>query len=372
MRSDEELELAAESAVDAQFGIEQTSAFSHSGHERNHVFWNRGGGEFHDISGISGLDDPADGRAWARWDFDRDGWQDAAVVNANGPRLRLYRNRIGDRPEADLDGNFIALRFVGGNTTDQPDERWTSRDGYGARVRWRHLNKQFIREHRAGEGMATQNSSTMLIGIGPGLGVTDLAIEWPSGRSQSMSTANAGDLITVYENPADSPRGTGFDFEPYRRPAAVTLRLDETLHKGSPIASFEKAMAGDGADLVLFTTMATWCPKCKGELPQLAALREQFSASRLALRAVPIDPEDSDEMLAEYRATYTPAYEMALAWTPSERAAFKRQVMEITGFPEVLPATVVTDSRGRVLWSGAGVPSVSEIRELIQKSGLDR
>ena len=66
---------------------------SFSGKERNHLFQNAQGREFHDISGISGIDTPQDGRTFAVWDYDRDGWQDIALLNINTPVLSLYRNQ---------------------------------------------------------------------------------------------------------------------------------------------------------------------------------------------------------------------------------------------------------------------------------------
>ena len=62
------------------------------GNERNRYFANCGGSSFVDISGLSGLDNPADGRGFAVIDYDRDGWQDVALVNANEPLFSLYHN----------------------------------------------------------------------------------------------------------------------------------------------------------------------------------------------------------------------------------------------------------------------------------------
>ncbi len=45
---------------------------SFSGNESNSVFLNHGGADFENISGVSGLDSLADGRAFAFFDFDHD------------------------------------------------------------------------------------------------------------------------------------------------------------------------------------------------------------------------------------------------------------------------------------------------------------
>ena len=70
---------------------------SFSGRERNCCFLNTGygqsaGNRFADISALSGLDFPDDGRAVALVDWDQDGDVDLWVSNRNAPRLRLLRN----------------------------------------------------------------------------------------------------------------------------------------------------------------------------------------------------------------------------------------------------------------------------------------
>ncbi len=132
------------------------------------------------MSGVSGLDHPADGRAFAVLDFDRDGWQDLAVVNANAPLLQLYRNQIGDG-EGDRAG-IVALRFEGGNRVASSNDQWSARDGYGARVLVELGGRTLLREHRAGEGLAAQNSPTMRIGIGESDRADHLESDGPPGR----------------------------------------------------------------------------------------------------------------------------------------------------------------------------------------------
>ena len=96
-----------------------------SGNERNRLFFSDKAKQFVDLSGISGLDNPADGRVFALWDFDRDGWQDMALANSSAPLLNIYRNEIGMRAESVREaGRIIAVRFVGGSHSDQPNTKY--------------------------------------------------------------------------------------------------------------------------------------------------------------------------------------------------------------------------------------------------------
>lgn len=334
---------------------------SHSGHERNHLFVNNLGVEgalpFTDISGISGADSPADARAFVHWDFDRDGFLDLAVVNGNEPQLQLWRNRWPELAgDAAVRARMVAVRLVGGNRSAKASRDWSARDGYGAQVRVVLEDGPVLRrEHRAGEGFAAQNSSTLAIGIGAHEVVRELGVRWPSGREQSLRDVPAGSLVTVYEDPSAGPEGEPFRVEPYRRPApAPAPRV--------PLA--DERSAAPGARLVMYTTMATWCPNCRAELPLLDHLRSAFTPDELALYGVPADPEDTPEMLAAWAERHEPAYELLTDIAPGRRAELLALILADLRI-EALPSTVVTDRHGRVKRIQLGAPSVSELRRLL-------
>jgi hypothetical protein len=190
---------------------------SFSGNERDSVYLNREGKEYVSISGISGLDDPGDGRSFAVMDFDRDGWPDLAVASVTAPTLQLYRNQMGDRSSGGVRANrFIAVRFAGGHHGAEPSRDWSNRDGYGAVVTVDLGDATLLREHRAGDGMAAQNSPTLLVGIGERRGARSLKVRWPSGKTQEVGNVAAGSMVTLYENPAHAPGKGGFTVAPYR------------------------------------------------------------------------------------------------------------------------------------------------------------
>ena len=120
---------------------------SFSGNERNCAFLNpgRAGGPFANVSAVSGLDFPDDGRGVALFDLEGDGDLDVAISNRTAPRLRLMRNELpaGDR--------FVALYLEG-------DGAGTNRDAVGARVELETTDGTLRRSVRAGEGFLSQSS----------------------------------------------------------------------------------------------------------------------------------------------------------------------------------------------------------------------
>src|SRR5262249_19099462 len=204
--------------IDARLaGVErhgdQVLVHSLKGNERNHYFMNRAGRAFEDISALSGLDNPADSRGFAVLDYDRDGWQDVALVNANQPLFNLYHNEMA---KAGMKGGMIAIRFVGGNRRAAPSREFSCRDGFGARVAVDLGDQKLIREHRCGDGWSTQNSATMIIGIGAHPTLASLSVRWLSGKTNSTQAIPEGTLLVAYETPADPPSGEAFTRQPYR------------------------------------------------------------------------------------------------------------------------------------------------------------
>ena len=152
---------------------------------------------------------------------------------------------------------------------------------------------ELLREHRCGEGLAAQNSATMLVGIGDRSAADAVEVRWPGGTVQRTGPVPAGTLLAVYENPAHSPTGKAFVAEPYLRPApagrAGPPRKEETGEFSLPSTSGE---AGAGPALRMYTSTATWCPSCKASLPQLRALRDAFTGEELEMTGVPVDPDE--------------------------------------------------------------------------------
>jgi thiol-disulfide isomerase/thioredoxin len=331
---------------------------SFSGHERDKLFLNLGNGQFKDVSGVSGADDPGDGRVFALLDFDHDGWWDIAEINANAPALKLYQNRFGADPGWRATHNVIALRLVGGNREAKPTEGASNRDGIGALVTVDLGDTRLVREHRAGEGFAGQNSPTMLIGIGAHRSAEKITVRWPSGRTQTVDRVPAGRLVTVREEALDAPGRVEV--------AEYAIGGTPAWAKATPAGPSSTVTLDLPADaprspLRVFVTFATWCQACRGDVPQLARLREAFPDHRVGLFGVPIDPNDERAKVEEWITSNRPPYTMLLGLPPEQLAAVK-QLLKDRLRRDALPSSVITNRDGTVLKVMEGVPTVSDLR----------
>jgi len=344
-----------------------------SGHERNHLFINQHGQTFEDLSLTSGIDNPADSRAFATMDYDRDGRLDIALVNANHPLLNLYRNQFGSDDNRETPNHFVALRFVGGNQQSLASKQST-RDGYGAVVELTIDGAKLKREYRCGEGYGAQNSSTMIVGLGSATQVQHLEVRWPSGVTNQAVEVAAGSLITAYESPPQSPNGKPFDVQPYARhivvpshPLATAQGDQRHLEIATTLSVPEPSTAQ--ANLRVYVTMATWCTACLEHMPHLQHLAEQFDPQQIELIGLPIDPDDTAEQLRDYYQKVAPPYRLILELSPLQRDQIQRALGDITP-PDAIPATIITDDSGRVLATMAGAPTLSQLRKLAEQRAM--
>ena len=339
---------------------EKRVRMSLSGKERNHLFVNEKGVTYTDVSGISGADSAKDGRSFAITDIDRDGFPDMILANTNTPLLQIFHNR--SKTNEASGGNFVAFRFVGGNTRSAPSQNLSNRDGYGASVALNFADEKIIFEHHCGEGLAAQNSQIKLIGIGKEQNIPSAKIRWPSGKTQVIEHLKAGELVTVFEVEGESKDGSGFDRAPYLDGKSHTYR--KSVEKRSLKGLSFKPLGHPNAKLVMYTSMATWCPSCLGHVPELNQLRTRFPDDTLAMVGVPVDEGDRAEMLNEFIKTTRAEYQLSANWEYKERELFKtiiRRQINTSG----LPTTIITDGEGVVLEVMAGLPSYSDIVRLL-------
>ena len=329
---------------------------SFSGKERNHQFQNAQGREFHDISGISGIDTPQDGRTFAVWDYDRDGWQDIALLNINTPVLSLYRNQQSSCGNSQ---NMVAVKLIGGNRKATPSTQFSSRDGFGARVSVNFSGRSLTRQHRCGEGLAAQNSRYLLFGIGDNESVESIEVRWPSGNTQRLEDVAASQLATVFEDATESSDSSGFEVSRYLvDPQPVAKAAGGKSAKPSPAAG------GPKSELTLFTSVATWCPNCRKQLPQLHLLRREFTADQLGIFGAAVDEGDSKDKLQQYILKNKPPYTLVTPWSAAARKNFNQLVnKELRS--DVLPATVVFNRQGKMVSVFPGVPTVSDIKRML-------
>jgi tetratricopeptide (TPR) repeat protein len=274
-----------------------------SGRERHCAFLNTGELRFADVSAVSGLDLPDDGRAAARVDWDMDGDLDLVLSSRSGPRARVLLNG------QESGNDWVAFRLVGNDK---------NRDAIGARVTVGLADGTLrVRTLRAGEGYLAQSSKWLHFGLGRGAHIESVRVDWPGGASPLNLGAlevnrrwilREGQLTPrPWSAPTADLRLAASTPEPAR--ATVNARIPLAARVPLPQLSFVDAdgddagaalrVAAEAGEATLLVLWASWCEPCLAELTELAAREEELDAAGVTVVAVGADEPEQRAAAAE-------------------------------------------------------------------------
>jgi hypothetical protein len=173
-------------AKSAELGFWETYA------DRNQVFANDGTGKFRDLSPankpLCGHWNVARGLACA--DIDNDGAPDLLVTSI-GARARLFRNVAPNR------GHWLTVRAI---------DPTLKRDAYGAEVRVRAGERQWLRLVNPAQSYLSSSSPLALFGLGKTSRVDAVEVTWPDGSPPETFDGGAVDRVLVLRKGEGRPR----------------------------------------------------------------------------------------------------------------------------------------------------------------------
>lgn len=268
---------------------------SFSGRERNCCFLNLRDGSFGNVSAVSGLDLPDDGRAIARVDWDSDGDLDLWIANRNGPQLRFLQNTTSRR------GGFIQFQLAG---------ETCNRDAIGARIELVETAgaPPQLQTVTAGDGFLAQSTKLVHFGLGSRdpeeathHKVEKVIVRWPDGPVETFTGLEIGQRYRIHQG-----RGT-----PERIKAARETKLNaenwgETAASGTtrvvsvaglPLPEFEfielsarkPQLVTQRHGAVLLNLWSTRCQPCLAELDEWAKSTEVLRDAGLEVVALCVD-----------------------------------------------------------------------------------
>ena len=153
------------------------------------LYWNRGDGQFFDLSsqGGLGISEPHSSRGLATGDLDNDGDEEIVIVNmGEGPSLL---KNVGPRA-----GNSLLVRAV-----------TFGRDAIGARVTVTANGRKQIDEVRSGGSFISQNDFRLHFGLGKAT-AADVSVRWQDGKVEALTGIAAGQIVTIEEGKGTTRR----------------------------------------------------------------------------------------------------------------------------------------------------------------------
>jgi hypothetical protein len=147
------------------------------------LYWNRGDGQFFDLSpqAGSGITAAHSSRGLAIGDLDNDGNDEILILNM-GEAPTLLKNLA---PQA---GHSILIRALTS----------TNRDAIGARITVTAGGQKQIDEVRSGGSYISQSDFRLHFGIGKASSA-NLSIQWLDGKTENFSDVAAGQVVTIQE-----------------------------------------------------------------------------------------------------------------------------------------------------------------------------
>jgi enediyne biosynthesis protein E4 len=158
--------------------------------ERKRTYLNVKGGNFVDVSYLTGADSDGDGRSAVAGDFRNNGQQDVVLRQSGGGPLLMFENHFPIRHylEVSLRGNRVAGQAPTSN-----------RQGIGARLIAEVNGRQVVRELFPHNTFVSQAPLVVHFGLAEDAKVDRLVIRWPSGNEQILKDVPGDQHIVVEE-----------------------------------------------------------------------------------------------------------------------------------------------------------------------------
>ncbi|MEE2658496.1 MAG: redoxin domain-containing protein [Candidatus Latescibacterota bacterium] len=352
--------MEIEQAGSAEYQIDHMAklfeeGFSFSGFERDKLYLNRGG-NFDDVSGVSGIDDVGDGRGAAYGDFDNDGDADLFLTTLQGQVHHLFRNNVGD----DLNSIRIDLR----GTDSGPD-------AFATIVRVKTSHGIQTRVKAGGSGFVSQGDPRLLFGLGTDSRAEWIEVTWPSGAMERRRGVAAGSRLLWREGAGpEEVSEVRFDL-PDPTPGGVAgLRV--ALGSQFPDIAVQ-TLAGEATDFSAFrqpgrrylvNLWATWCIPCRQEMPELERLYPALQAAGFELLGISLDTGAERDRVPKFLKRLGITYPVVTTDTTAFRQLYDS--------PRIwVPLSVIVDADGMVeeLLSGWSAQTERRIHDLIAETG---
>ncbi len=262
---------------------------SFSGNEKHNAYLNSGSGKYADISAVSGLDFPEDGRGLGPVDWDLDGDMDLWITHRTAPRIRFLAN------QGKHSGAFLALSLEGTSSK-------TNRHAIGARVTVL-TETPLIKSTYAGEGFLSQGSGWLHFGLGEQSAPVDVSVRWPGGTTERFLGLQPNQFFVLRQGtgraqPWQKPQGLldlreGSDALPFPDSEANTRTI---LTDGLSIPPLkdtndQEIAVGQGKPMLL-NLWASWCRPCLEELT--AWTSEAAAFAEAGLQVIPLNVDEDD------------------------------------------------------------------------------
>jgi thiol-disulfide isomerase/thioredoxin len=146
--------------------------------------------------------------------------------------------------------------------------------------------------------------------------------------------------------------------------------LDETPVKPTPVSNdavlalkdltgAAQSLAGYKGRVVVLNFWATWCEPCKKEMPDLSAIQNDYAALGVQVIGAAGDTAADSAKVMKFIRDFKVNFPVWVGATTDDMKRF--------GVGEVLPATVIVDRDGKIVWREIGIIKPDALRKELDK-----
>ncbi|MGB7068810.1 MAG: TlpA disulfide reductase family protein [Pyrinomonadaceae bacterium] len=146
--------------------------------------------------------------------------------------------------------------------------------------------------------------------------------------------------------------------------------LDQPVSKPMPVSDFavlalkdlagvDQSLAGMRGRVVILNFWATWCVPCRKEMPDLAAIQNDYAPLGVQVIGASADEAAQRSKVLKFIKETKINFPVWLGATAEDMLRF--------GVGTVLPATVIIDREGKIVWREIGMIKTAELRKELDK-----
>jgi len=142
-------------------------------------------------------------------------------------------------------------------------------------------------------------------------------------------------------------------------PAKPTPLPTEAALSLKDLTGADQSLAGYRGRVVVLNFWATWCEPCKKEMPDLSAIQNEYAALGVQVIGAAGDAATDSAKVLKFIREYKLNFPV---WVGAQTSD-----MERFGLGSVLPATVIIDREGKIVWREIGIIKPLELRKELDK-----
>jgi thiol-disulfide isomerase/thioredoxin len=143
------------------------------------------------------------------------------------------------------------------------------------------------------------------------------------------------------------------------KPAKPVLASADAVLALKDLTGAQQSLAGYKGRVVVLNFWATWCEPCKKEMPDLSAIQNDYAALGVQVIGAAGDAAEDSAKVLKFIREYKVNFPVWIGATTDD--------MERFGVGTVLPATVIIDREGKIVWREIGIVKAAQLKAELDK-----